>query len=119
MAGKWWKNTYQAVSLVILSTKGNLGHRNQGRRKSYRCNNIYSATFNHRFWNVQQIQFHTQHSFSLPIINASRRTSSHTLTAATTTKTPLLHWSIKSLSNLLCVPENWALAKQLPVRKKF
>ena len=91
----------------------------QNSRKSNRCNNIYSATFNHRFRNVQQIQFHTQHSFSLPIINASRRTSSHTLTAATTTKTPLLHWSIKSLSNLLCVPENWALAKQLPVRKKF
>ena len=30
MAGKRWKNTYQVVSLVILTTKGNLGHRNQG-----------------------------------------------------------------------------------------
>ena len=34
------------------------------------------------------MQFPTQNSFSPPIINASRRTSSHTLTAATT-KAPL------------------------------
>ena len=64
----------------------------QNSRKPYHYNNIYSATpsatFNHRFRNVQQIQFPTQHSFSPPIINASRRTSSHTLTVATT-KAPL------------------------------
>ena len=39
----------------------------QNPRKPYRYNYIYStipsATFNHRFWNVQQIQFPIQHSF--------------------------------------------------------
>ena len=39
----------------------------QNSKKSYSCNNIYSATYNHRFRNVQQIQFHTQHSFSLQL----------------------------------------------------
>ena len=61
-------------------------------RKLFHYNKIYSATpsatFNHRFRNVQQIQFPIQHSFSPPIINASGHTSSHTLTAATT-KAPL------------------------------
>ena len=41
----------------------------QNSRKSYQYNNIYSATlsttFNHRFRNVEQIQFPTQH-FSFP-----------------------------------------------------
>ena len=64
----------------------------QNSRKSYCYNRIYSttpsATFNHQIRNVQQIQFSTQHSFSLPIINSNRRTSSHTLTAATS-KAPL------------------------------
>ena len=40
----------------------------QNSRKPYQYNNIYSATpsatFNHRFRNFQQIQFHTQQSFS-------------------------------------------------------
>ena len=99
MAGKRSKNTYQTVSLVTLTTKGNLGQRNQGRLGKNKTpeNHIVTMTF--------ILQHHPQHliigfgmssksSFphntlsSLPIINASRRTSSHTLTAATT-KAPL------------------------------
>ena len=84
---------------MTLTTKGNLGQRNQGRLGKNKTpeNHIVTATF--------ILQHHLQHliigfgmssksSFphntlsSLPIINASRRTSSHTLRAATT-KAPL------------------------------
>ena len=92
----------------------------QNSRKSYQYSNIYSATpsatFNHRLRNVQQIQFPTQHS-SPPIINAGRRTSSHTLTAATTNAPP---------SPMVDqIPQQHALrageldTKQLPLWKKF
>ena len=71
----------------LMAAESRALRKKQNSRKPYRYN-IYSATFNHRFRNVQQMQFSTQHSFSPPIINASRRTSSHTLTVATT-KAPL------------------------------
>ena len=66
----------------------------QNSRKPYRYSNIYSASIQHHLqhliivFGMSKLQFPTQHSFSPPIINASRRTSNHTLTAATT-KTPL------------------------------
>ena len=99
MAGKPSKNTYQTISLVTLTTKGNLGQRNQGRLGKNKTpeNHIVTATF--------ILQHHLQHLIigfgmssksrfphntlsSPPIINASRLTSSHNLTAATT-KAPL------------------------------
>ena len=99
VTGKRSKNTHQTVSLVILTTKRNLGQRNQGRLGKSKTpeNHISTATFT--------LQHHLQHliigygmssksSFphntllSPPIINAGRRTSSHTLTAATTKAPP-------------------------------
>ena len=99
MAGKPSKNTYQTISLVTLTTKGNLGQRNQGRLGKNKTpeNHIVTTTF--------ILQHHLQHLIigfgmssksrfphntlsSPPIINASRLTSSHNLTAATT-KAPL------------------------------
>ena len=99
VAGKRSKNTYQTVSLVILTTKGNLGQWNQGRSGKNKTseNHISTTTF--------ILQHHLQHLiigfrmsgkssfphstlFSLPIINTSRCTSSHTLTAATTKAPP-------------------------------
>ena len=98
MAGTRPKNTYQTISLVILTTKGNLGQRNQGRVGKNKTpeSHIVTTTF--------ILQYHLQHliigfgmssksSFpyntlsSPPIINASSRTSSHTK-MATTTKAP-------------------------------
>ena len=64
----------------------------QNSRKSHQYNNIYSGTpsttFNHRFWNVQQIQFPTQHS-SFPANHQHQQTyfKPYFITAAAT-KTP-------------------------------
>ena len=79
------KRRLRAVESRALRKKQNF-------RKSYCYNSIHSTTpssaFNHQIRNVGEIQFCTQHSFSLPIINSKTRTSSHTLTAATS-KAPL------------------------------
>ena len=72
----------------LMAAESRALRKKQNPRKPYRYNNIYSVTFYHWFRNVQQMQFPTQHSFSPPIINASRHTSIHTLTAAIT-KAPL------------------------------
>ena len=99
MAVKRSKNTYQIVSLVTLTTKGNLGQRNQERLGKCKTpeKHIVATTF--------ILQHHLQHliiGFGIsskssfphntlsypPIISVSRRTRSHTLTAATT-KAPL------------------------------
>ena len=51
----------------LRATESRALRKKQNSRKPYRYNNIYSATpsatFNHWFWNVQQIQLPTQHSF--------------------------------------------------------
>ena len=79
--------------------KGNLGQQNQG------CLGKNKTPENHISTTTFILQFHLQHLiigfrmsskssfphntlFSLPIINTSRRTSSHTLTAATTKAPP-------------------------------
>ena len=100
MAGKLLKNNYQTVSLVILTTKGNLGQRNQGHLGKSKTpeNHINTATFilQHHLQQHLIIGFgmSSKSSFphntllSLPIINASRRTSGYNLTAATTKAPP-------------------------------
>ena len=74
MARKRSKNIYQIVSLVTLTTKGNLGQRNQGRlgKNKTPANHIVTTTFilQHHLQNLiigfgmsSQIHFPTQHSF--------------------------------------------------------
>ena len=72
-----WKTVKEYLSGSIASdsddkrklrtTESRALRKKQNSRKPYRYNNIYSATpsatFNHWFWNVQQIQVPTQHSF--------------------------------------------------------
>ena len=95
MAGKRSKNTYQTVSLVTLTTKGNLGQRNQGHLGKNKTPESYivTTTFilqHHLQYLIVGFGMSSKSNFpqnilsSPPIINASRRTSSHTLTAATT-----------------------------------
>ena len=75
-----WKTVEEYLSDSIASDSDNKRklraaesralRKKQNSRKSYQYNNIYSATpsatFNHRFRNVQQIQFPIQHS-SFPV----------------------------------------------------
>ena len=120
MAGTRPKNTYQTVSLVILTTKGNLGQRNQGRVGKNKTpeSHIVTTTF--------ILQYHLQHL--IIGFGMSSKSSSHTtlflprqlstpavvlqaiLKWQQPPKHPHLHWSIKSLSNLLCVRANWTSA---------
>ena len=84
--------------------KGNLGQRNQGRLGKNKApeNHISTATFilqHHLQYSIIGFRMSNKSSFphntllSLQIINASRRTSSHTLIAATTKAppSPLVH----------------------------
>ena len=70
MARKRSKNTYQTVSLVTLTTKRNLGQRNQGRlgKKKPPENHIVTATFilQHRLEHLI-IGFGMSSKYSFPI----------------------------------------------------
>ena len=93
-AEKRSKNTNQTVSLVILTTKEKLGQQNQGSLGKSKTpgNHINTTTFilphylQHLiigFGMSSKSSFPHNTLLSSPIINASGRTSSHTLTTAT------------------------------------
>ena len=128
-AEKRSKDTNQTVSLVILTTKENLGQQNQGSLGKSKTpgNHINTTTFilphylQHLiigFGMSSKSSFPHKTLLSSPVINARGRTSSHTLTTATI-KGPPPPLVNQFLSNLLSVRANLTPAKKLPLWKKF